>query len=296
MIQKRMFTLLLFWFGLHLALVAESSSSIAALQVAARSFQPGEPVLVLLENVPEASDLRGSFLDHTFPLLPAGEHRWSGWTLIPLDAEVETQQLLQVDWTTDGVPFHQELSVTIRSKEFPEESLKVASKYVTPDPEVEARLAKERAELKEIYELRTDLLHHSPFLRPVPGKPTSVFGTRRIFNGEPRAPHSGWDLDAEVGDPVIAAGKGRVVLAKDLYYSGGTVILDHGGGLFTLYAHLSSIKVKVGSVLQSGDLVGAAGATGRVTGPHLHWGAKIGAEPFDPAALLSPELFRFKKD
>ena len=131
----------------------------------------------------------------------------------------------------------------------------------------------------------------SPFVRPVPGDPTSEFGTRRIFNGEPRAPHPGIDLHAASGTPVLVAGPGRVALAEDLYYSGGTVIVDHGGGLFTVYAHLSKIDTKEGASVKAGDAVGLSGATGRVTGPHLHWGARVGQAIFDPRALLDPRLF-----
>jgi murein DD-endopeptidase MepM/ murein hydrolase activator NlpD len=113
-----------------------------------------------------------------------------------------------------------------------------------------------------------------------------------VFNGKRASPHSGLDLRASKGDPVRAAGGGRVVLAESLYYSGNTVILDHGAGLFTLYAHLSEIKVEDGDDTAQEQIIGLAGATGRVTGPHLHWGAKIGDRPFDPSALLDPLLFK----
>jgi murein DD-endopeptidase MepM/ murein hydrolase activator NlpD len=130
-----------------------------------------------------------------------------------------------------------------------------------------------------------------PFLRPVPGDPTSVFGTRRFFNEQPRDPHPGLDLRASTGTPVISSGAGRVALAAELYYAGGTVIVDHGGGLFTVYAHLSELLVEDGDEVDAGSRIGLSGATGRVTGPHLHWGAKIGNRPFDPEALLDPRLF-----
>ena len=128
-------------------------------------------------------------------------------------------------------------------------------------------------------------------MRPVGGDPTSIFGTRRVFNGQPRSPHPGLDLRASEGTPVRSSGAGRVAIAQDLYYSGNTVIVDHGGGLYTLYAHLSSIDVAEDQEIGPGQIVGESGATGRVTGPHLHWGAKIGNRPFDPRALLEPVLF-----
>jgi murein DD-endopeptidase MepM/ murein hydrolase activator NlpD len=113
-----------------------------------------------------------------------------------------------------------------------------------------------------------------------------------VFNGVPKSPHSGLDLRAATGVPVKAAGAGRVRLSRNLYYSGNTVILDHGAGLFTVYAHLSTIAVREGDEVEAGAQVGKVGATGRVTGPHLHWGAKVGDRPFDPSALLDPALFR----
>jgi murein DD-endopeptidase MepM/ murein hydrolase activator NlpD len=184
------------------------------------------------------------------------------------------------------------LAVTVQAKEFPSEELKVAPKYVTPPPEVAERLDKERAKLKALYARRTSLDPlDAPFARPVPGDATSVFGTRRLYNGKPRSPHPGLDLRAGEGTPVHAPGPGQVVLAQNLYYSGNTVILDHGGGLFTIYAHLSFIQVTEGSAVEPGQVIGLSGATGRVTGPHLHWGAKIGNSPFDPMALLDPALY-----
>jgi murein DD-endopeptidase MepM/ murein hydrolase activator NlpD len=140
--------------------------------------------------------------------------------------------------------------------------------------------------------MRSDFIPQpGSFVRPVGGVPTSVFGTRRIFNGEPRSPHPGLDLRAASGTPVLSSGAGRVVLAQDLYYSGNTVIVDHGSGLFTIYAHLSATEVDEAQTVAAGDRLGLSGASGRVTGPHLHWGAKIGDRPFDPIALLAPELY-----
>ena len=181
----------------------------------------------------------------------------------------------------------------IERRTFPEQRLKVSSKYVEPPPEVTRRIEEERGRLAALWagrERPRAALH--PFVRPVPGKPTGIFGERRFFNGEPRAPHPGLDLRAAEGTPVLAAGAGCVALAGDLYWTGGTVVLDHGDGLFTVYAHLSKMEVEEGAVIEAGTRIGRSGATGRVTGPHLHWGAKVGEIPVDPRALLDPRLFR----
>jgi murein DD-endopeptidase MepM/ murein hydrolase activator NlpD len=121
---------------------------------------------------------------------------------------------------------------------------------------------------------------------PIEGGSGSNFGHRRVFNGEPRAPHTGADLRATTGTPIRSTNRGRVVLAKDLFFTGNTVIVDHGLGIYTLYAHLSRIDVKTDAIVERGQVVGLAGATGRVTGPHLHWGARVQNARVDPFTLV----------
>ncbi len=121
---------------------------------------------------------------------------------------------------------------------------------------------------------------------PVEAPVRENFGAKRVFNGKPRSRHNGVDLAASTGAPVTAPAPAVVVLAEDLYYSGGTVILDHGGGLFTTYFHLSRIDVKLGDRVAAGEKLGAVGATGRATGPHLHWGARVNGARVDPLDLL----------
>jgi murein DD-endopeptidase MepM/ murein hydrolase activator NlpD len=129
----------------------------------------------------------------------------------------------------------------------------------------------------------------------VPGAANSRFGTRSVFNGEARAPHAGADFSAALGQPIKAPNAGLVVAARPLYYSGNTVILDHGLGLYSMLAHLSRIDVHEGDRVAAGDVVGLVGATGRVTGPHLHWALRVGGARVDPLsalALLGPPARR----
>ncbi len=128
--------------------------------------------------------------------------------------------------------------------------------------------------------------HWASFARPVP-QAGGNFGARRVYNGKTTGFHAGLDMAAPQGTPVAAAADGRVALAGDLYFSGGTVLLDHGGGLFTQYMHLSRVDVKDGDVVKKGAIVGLVGATGRVTGPHLHWGARLNGARVNPEALLA---------
>ena len=268
-------------------------------EVLARALFPGEPLRVEVTATKSLETLEGEFLERGITMIrvdrPQNGLRWSGWTMIPLDQKPGPAGISLRGITRSGVRVVGAASVTVAKKTFPEEMLEVAPRFVKPPEEVEARLTTERGQLARIYRNHSPMMPATePFVRPVPGEPTSEFGTRRIFNGEPRSPHPGIDLRAASGDEVLAAGPGRVALAHDLYYSGNTVILDHGGGLYTLYAHLSKILVQENDHVPAGILLGQVGATGRVTGPHLHWGAKIGDRPFDPRALLAPNLWRVK--
>ena len=264
------------------------------IEVRARSLTPGELVRIEVSSPEPLASLSGTFLgEGVFMVAGGDERRWSGWALIDLDRDAGPAAVEVIGMTTGGRECRGTRALAVDPKEFPIEKLDVASKFVTPPPEAQQQLEEERRILAEIYRTRREVAPPSePFVRPVPGDQTSIFGTRRILNGQPRSPHPGVDLRGVEGTPVQASGPGRVVLARDLYYSGNTVIVDHGGGLFTLYAHLSRMDVEEGQDLRSGDQIGLVGATGRVTGPHLHWGAKIGNRPFNPSALLDPSLFK----
>jgi murein DD-endopeptidase MepM/ murein hydrolase activator NlpD len=262
--------------------------------VGARAIAPGEPLRVQISADVALESLEATLLGASIYMTPLddGGRRWTGWSMVGLSQAPETVTLEAHGRTVDGRDASGTRAIEIQAKDFPEENLTVAPKYVEPPPEVQERLAREREKLSKIYARRERFTPPTePFVRPVPGINTSIFGLRRLFNGKPRSPHSGLDLRAGQGTPVQASGPGEVVLAEELYYSGNTVVLDHGGGLFTLYAHLSEIDVAEGAHAEAGDLLGKSGATGRVTGPHLHWGAKIGNAPFDPEALLEPAVF-----
>jgi murein DD-endopeptidase MepM/ murein hydrolase activator NlpD len=262
----------------------------------ARAYAPGEIVRFEVITDPGVLKLQGAFQGAPLAFVraprPTGDPEWIAWGVIPLDAVPGTSSYQLTARRADGSSLTIDGEFPIVAKSFPEQRLTVESKFVNPSKSALTRIAREKKRLGAIYARRTPLPPPvSPFVRPVPGDPTSEFGTRRIFNGEPRAPHPGIDLHAASGTPVLAAGPGRVAYAADLYYSGGTVIVDHGGGLFTVYAHLSKIETKEGAAVAAGDAVGLSGATGRVTGPHLHWGARVGEAIFDPRALLDPRLF-----
>jgi hypothetical protein len=166
----------------------------------------------------------------------------------------------------------------------------VAEKYVSPPPEDMKRIEEERRLIRQARELRTMASDFAAgFIWPVTGPISGVYGSQRVFNGEPRAPHLGVDIAAPRGTPIYAAADGVVALAgPDLFFNGNVMILDHGLGFSTVYAHLSEFAVKQGERVKQGQVIGKVGATGRVTGPHLHWGANWSGVGVDPQLLVGP--------
>ena len=160
-------------------------------------------------------------------------------------------------------------------------------KYVEPDPKQVARWKRESIEQKSAYKLFTKT--EEPILTlamPAEGPYSSAFGLKRFFNDQPRAPHSGLDIAAPDKSPIKAAAKGTVTAVGDYFFNGNTVIIDHGHGLSTMYCHMSQIDVKVGDQIELGQQIGLVGATGRVTGPHLHWGVSLNNQRVDPLLFV----------
>ena len=178
--------------------------------------------------------------------------------------------------------------LTVTARVYSVQHLTVARGMVDLDPETERRAVGETERLRVVYRTTSgERLWRGAFVRPVPGeRPGTGFGARRAINGQPRAPHSGIDFPAPVGAPVVATNRGRVALVAEFFFPGRLVILDHGLGLHTAYFHLDSIAVAEGQLVARGETLGTVGMTGRVTGPHLHFGAQIGTARIDPATLF----------
>ena len=213
---------------------------------------------------------------------PAG---WWALVGIGLHAQPGTDIVLRVH---DAVG-SRDLSLRVQPKQYAVQRLKVAPKHVQLSPEDLARHERERAHLQQVLQRWSEATPPTlRLLEPVAGRRSSSFGLRRVFNGEARNPHNGMDIAAAVGTPVAAAAPGTVIDTGDYFFNGRTVIVDHGQGFLTLYCHLDEIGTDAGTRLAAGSTLGAVGATGRVTGAHLHFSVYLNATAVDPALFLPP--------
>jgi murein DD-endopeptidase MepM/ murein hydrolase activator NlpD len=223
------------------------------------------------------------------PVLVLGDAiEWTALVGIPLSATPgEASVTVRVNATTRTMRY------TIADKRYAEQRLKVSPKTVDLSPDDLARFERERDHQQQVmatfspppgtWHHGTEALHMQV---PTPGRRSSSFGLRRVFNGQARNPHSGMDIAAPTGTPVVAPLAGRVIDTGDYFFNGHTVWLDHGGGLLGMVCHLSAIAVRVGDAVAAGQHLGAVGATGRVTGPHLHWGVMLNRTMVDPALFV----------
>lgn len=182
------------------------------------------------------------------------------------------------------------LAFSVAAHDYPAQRITIADpEKVTPSGANLARIQREQTEILAAFRARTDRAPQLPLVLPVQGPLSSNFGLRRFINGQARSPHSGIDVAAPTGTPVHAPAPGRVLRVGDYFFTGHTVFLDHGGGLVTLYCHLSRVDVRAGQELAAGAVLGAVGATGRATGPHLHWAVSLNDARVDPRLLLAPD-------
>ena len=243
-------------------------------------------------KVPDAPGVKSVQVIWRKEKVPAFRVDGSWITIVGIDLDAKpgehpAEAVLTMD---DGHVDRRKLTVKVLAKKFPTSQVNVNERFVELSKADLSRAHRESEEAEAIYaRITTNIVPDEPFTVPIPGATGTNFGDRRIFNGEPRAPHSGADLHAATGTPVHATNRGRVVLAKNLFFTGNTVILDHGLGIYSLYAHLSRIDVKPGETVKNGQLVGLVGATGRVTAPHLHWGMRVQGARVDPFSLLGPD-------
>lgn len=258
-------------------------------RLSASSAVDGSVVLVKV-RAPKGSagPVSGVFEGKEIPFFPVpeeGEDAWGAVLGIPFNhAPGPTTVLVRAG--EGGAALERSLTLSITDGQYPAESLKVDAKFENIRRKDLARINREKAEIGALYHLVSPKKRWSgPFVLPIASEITSRFGTKRVFNGQMKSFHQGLDLKAPIGTPVRAPAGGKVVLAKDLFFTGNTVILDHGYGVFTIYAHMSQLKVKKGEAVLVNGTLGLSGKTGRASGPHLHWGAVIHKSKVNPADL-----------
>ena len=264
-------------------LLAAADERTIDISVHSRSIRPGE--LAVLTVVPPAGSdsVQIRAFDHDVPAFRTGDRTWEA--LVGIDLDVHPGKYA-VSVTAGAARAVHELVVEKRT--FPTRRLKVDEAFVTPPPSEQARIEREAALLAATWKaVSPERLWTGLFVRPVAEPANSAFGTRSIFNGKPRNAHGGADFLSPAGTPVHSPNAGRVVIARSFYFSGNTIIVDHGLGLFSMFAHLSAMDVREGERVNAGQIVGKVGATGRVTGPHLHWTVRATNARVDPLSLLA---------
>jgi murein DD-endopeptidase MepM/ murein hydrolase activator NlpD len=260
------------------------------LRLSAAESSQGSLLLIEVKSTKPLAEVQGDWVGRSVPFWREGASEAPRKGLLGVDLEKAPgkYELKVTGQTPSGEKMSCHVMVTVRKGRFATEKLQVGKQFVEPSPEQIKRADEERQELRDIFDRVTpERLWDGKFRIPLDGVTTGTnFGRRRILNGNPGSPHGGVDLPGTTGTPVHAAQRGRIMLAEELFFSGNTVVLDHGLGIYTFYGHLSEIGVKVGDVVEAGTVLGKVGATGRVTGPHLHWGLTVERARVNPLLLI----------
>ena len=254
------------------------------------SGKQGQVLLVKVKGEEQATEVRGRFLSRTIPFFrefrPGEPSGHIGLLGIDMQDEPGAYELA-VEVKQGEQAKQLSFNVLVAKEKFTVEHLTLPKEKVDLDEKATARWKAEQEQVKEALAENSRMkLWHSNFLEPVSGKRTGIFGSVRIMNGKPRNPHNGEDIGAPMGTEVAATNDGVVRLTVDHIFSGRGVFVDHGLGFYSMYFHLSDILVKDGDLVKAGQIIGKVGATGRATGPHLHWGVKLNGARVNPYALL----------
>jgi murein DD-endopeptidase MepM/ murein hydrolase activator NlpD len=256
--------------------------------ISARAIQPGEVVKLDVTCGCDAVSATAAVFGRDVPLFRMPEP--GAWRAL-IGVDVETAPGSYVVAVTVFQERQPSLTATrelpVVAKEFPTRRLTVAAAFVNPPAAELARIQDEAQRLQALFEVVTARAWQGPFRAPVAAKPSGSFGSRSVFNGQARNPHGGTDFPSPAGTRILAPAAGTIALAEPLFFTGNTVVIDHGLGLYSLLAHLSRLDVEAGDHVEAGGIVGLVGATGRVTGAHLHWTVRLNGARVDPLALIA---------
>jgi len=286
--------LIVYWNPQPAASAAETNQSgtLAGITLSSKEITNGSLLLLQIETRklgPPVSNIRLTFQKREYPVYlhpvdPADNH--FGLIAIPFRTAPGPAKLV-LSWTNAAGDHSRTIPFRIVAGKYKTDELKVDSSRVNPNKKNIERAQKEARKIKRIYaDGSIDRLWEGDFQLPMTSDITSPFGNKRVFNGQLKSFHNGVDFRARSATPVFAANSGVVKLAESLFYSGNAVVIDHGTGIFTIYAHLSRIDVAAGRHIEKGQRLGLTGATGRVSGPHLHWGVKVRGVAVNPLQLI----------
>lgn len=269
--------------------LSASSDSAWHVQYDPNALVNGSPVLFRVETPAAVTSLQGTWAERTFDFRFGRSCKcWFAIAGVDLAAKPGKYTLELKGSTKDNTALTQADEILVREKQYPLSTVTLPPAYVQPPPEVQARVEEEQALKKKLFgELAPEALWSGRFQPPVATGVSGGFGAVRVVNGVKGNPHQGTDYHAKVGTTVRASNGGRVFLARNLYFEGNCVMIDHGQGLVTIYMHLSRIKVKEGQTVAKGQLLGWSGNTGRSTGPHLHFAVRWQGSYLDPRTLLT---------
>jgi len=267
---------------------AGSGANSLRVEVLPEPVKQGEVCLLKARGLSSLKSVYAEFQGKRYPLgLGENNQDYEGLLGIDMDTKPDKYGIRFVATDGGGKVDSQTFSIKVTKADFAVQKMTLPKSMVDLDPKTLERVNRESKRLKEIFQtFRNERTWKGAFIRPVEGELSGAFGTRRIINGQPKSSHTGVDLRAEEGIPVLASNSGRVALVDDLFFSGKSVVLDHGWGLYSMYFHLSETRVREGDQIPKGAELGRVGSTGRSTGPHLHWGIIFNGARVDPFSLL----------
>jgi murein DD-endopeptidase MepM/ murein hydrolase activator NlpD len=255
-------------------------------EVRRRAVRPGEVLAISVRAEVPLTAMAATLGDRRVPLWRDSATTWRGLAGLDADHPAGPIDLVARGTPTEGPPITRTVTLSVEPATFAERRLSVDPRYVEPPPEARPRIEREGAALRAIYDTTSTERHPTVFVAPVPHRRSSPFGSRSIFNGVPRDRHAGLDFASPAGAIIRAPAAGRVVLVDDLYFTGNTVVVDHGAGVYSVLAHMTRSFVVPGQDVARGTRLGTVGATGRATGAHLHWSVRVGGTRVDPASVL----------
>jgi murein DD-endopeptidase MepM/ murein hydrolase activator NlpD len=284
--------LILLLAGISSLNVAKGATTFKSVAWTPQELQSGSACLFSIQLEGSPAKISGKWMGHDMLFFQArGSHEWYGLAGVDVEALPGTYALDVVATMPDGEVVHLARDIQVGPSNYKTVSLRVPDRFVKPDAAALRQIESDKQAKKMAFS------HQSPtpewsgdFLAPAGSVVSDSFGTRRVFNGQLASIHRGLDFRVKSGSPVLAANSGEVVLAREMFYEGNCVIIDHGGQFMTLYMHLSRLEVAEGQKVTKGQEIGLSGATGRATGPHLHMGVRWEGAYIDPASLLNLTL------